>query len=94
MCSAQAMRCGPKPSPSRAPQMTCSSSRYVRRGWLCGAELRFSSAAAPASRSRRTHFATVCRETWNWRATSACGQPAETSRTSHRRVFGVRRALR
>ena len=39
-------------------------------------------------------FPTVGRETRKRRATSAWGQPASTSRTSSRRVAGVRRALR
>ncbi len=75
-------------------QMRRSSSGGVRRGWQCGAELRSASPASPASRKRRSHFATVWRETRNWRATSHCGQPAATCSTSSRRVTAVRRALR
>ena len=66
----------------------------ARRGWWCGAGLRSSSPATPASRKRRTHFATVGREIRKRHATSVWDQPASTSRTSSSRVTGVRRALR
>ena len=88
------MRCGPNPCVRRTAQMRRSSSGGVRRGCARGAELRSSSPAAPSARKRPSHLATVWRETRKWRATSAWGQPASTSRTSSSRVSGVSRALR